>query len=698
MNRFAAIAFSLFFPLLLSAGQPDASRQIDVLLEKKRAEAEIEPNPPISDETFVRRIYLDVAGRIPTIDEAHAFLDSTDPEKRENLIDTLLASEAAVSHTFNFWADILRMREYEGNNRLQTYAYQFWLKDALRRNVPYDDLIRQLITSRGWIWENGATAYYHRDRGMPLDNMSNTIRIFLGTRLECAQCHDHPFDQWTQMDYYQMAAFSYSMDARLWAPTGRKAVEEFRTEFMEEAKKRSPDGTVKPGTEDYLRYRAINQANADLFAFMKFVLARETPQPVKLPHDYQYDDAKPHDEVSPVTMFGEKIDPENVDNLVDAYADWMTSPENPRFTKVITNRLWKRAMGRGLLPSVDEITEQTTSENPELLAFLENRMIELDYDMRAFLREIYNTETYQRELSRGDVPLGLPYHFPGPAMRRLTAEQIWDSFVTLAIPDSDYYMPILGIRVQQLDRLREIHESLHTRTDEELVALVKEATDFYTENYLRVEELAAAHRGALAEKDEEKAATIGKELNGLRNGQRGYIDKMAHGKPIGGSGKSPVVRANFGIGSPALPQEKIKTTQPRPKHRPGSDKEFAAWREVSRDFMRASESPFPAPRGHFLREFGQSDREVIENASHDASVPQALELLNGPIVDSLANPNSVLRQALENSESPDEKIETLFLAVFSRRPTERERNTFEGEPVENVVWVLLNSQQFRFLN
>ena len=185
MNRRSAFALCVLF-LLCSPSRSEESQTIDSILEASWERAGIKPNRPVSDGVFLRRIYLDIAGRIPSLAEADRFLDSTDPEKRTNLIDSLLESEAAVSHQFNFWADILRIKERVGNNRLQTYSYQFWLKDALRRNVPYDELVRQMVTARGWIWENGATGYYHRDRGMPLDNMSNTIRVFLGTRLECA--------------------------------------------------------------------------------------------------------------------------------------------------------------------------------------------------------------------------------------------------------------------------------------------------------------------------------------------------------------------------------------------------------------------------------------------------------------------------------------------------------------------------------
>jgi len=713
MKTVAAIAICIGITWSLSSAALASSEsavtvsgRIDELIGSKLAEAESKPNPPVSDEVFLRRLYLDVAGRIPTLDEALAFLDSDESEKRSLLIDELLASEAAVSHDSNYWADVLRMSELVGNMRLVNYAYSMWLKDALRRNMPYDEMVRAMITARGFLWENGATGYYHRDRGMPLDNMSNTVRIFLGTRLECAQCHDHPFDKWTQMDYFKMAAFSYSMDARLWAPPGRLAIGEYQKEFVAAANARAPGGRMEQGGSDYLRYRGMNQLNADLFAFMKFVYTRETPQTLTLPHDYQYSDADPESAVAPATMYGAPIDADKVDNLIEAYADWMTSTDHPRFAQVIANRLWKRAMGRGLVEPVDEFMDHTadSAHNPELLAYLAERIVDLGFDMRALRREIFNSRAYQSQSTERDVAGGEIYHFPGPLLRRLSAEQLWDSLVTLAIPDSDYFMPGLNLRLTQLDRLRQVRDSFATKTDDALIELAKKYSERYADSYLEIEKLQQRFNAAVAEKDEALIADLRKKLGQVRGEQTAFVRKMAHG------GKQPkgnprLLYDAFGIGGEHLPIEKIVLNQGRPKSKPGTDKQFNDWRAFSTDLMRASELQAPAPRGHFLREFGQSDRERIENYSLQGSVPQALNLLNGPYAEALANPNSLLQQNLAAEESQSKKLDTLFLTTLSRRATPREHELFAAELANDgeaaydaILWVLLNSQQFRFLN
>ena len=683
----------------------EACSRIDQLVSVKLAESNKKFNPPTSDDVFLRRIYLDVAGRIPTLDETRSFLESTEKNKRALLIDELLNSEASVSHDFNYWADLLRINELVGNMRLVTHAYSLWLKDALRSNMPYDEMVRRLITARGFLWENGATGYYHRDRGMPLDNMSNSVRVFLGTRLECAQCHDHPFDKWTQMDYYKMAAFSYSMDARLWAPPGRLAIGKYQKEFLAEANRRAPGGKLKSNGPDYLYYRGINQVNADLFAFMKFVNTRETPQTLTLPHDYQYDDAAPESPVAPATMYGDEIDPKSVDNLIEAYADWLISPKHPRFARVMVNRLWKRAMGRGLVEPVDEFMDHSaaSSQNPALLDYLSERFVELNFDVRALRSEIFQSRAYQSGSTEHDPEANTFYTFPGPLLRRLTAEQLWDSLVTLLIGDSDYYMPSLHVRLSQLDRLRQVRDSFASKDNDELVELAKKYANRYAESYLEVQDLQARFKAAVAAKDEPKIAELRKKIGALRGEQTSFVRKMAHGDRVNGGRPDPLY-ATFGIGGEHLPLEKIVKKLKRPPSRPGNDKAYTEWRNLSAGLMRASELQMPAPRGHFLREFGQSDRENIENASLHGSVPQALELLNGPFAEALANPNSVLQIHLGKGRSTDDKLDILFLSTLSRFPTDSERQLFTNEitkgdvvSFDSILWVLLNSQQFRFV-
>ncbi|HSI61631.1 MAG TPA: DUF1549 domain-containing protein, partial [Candidatus Saccharimonadia bacterium] len=213
---------SLLTPLLvllsaiaLQAAKPDtkqAAREIDAILEKDWQANKLPANAPASDEVFLRRIYLDVAGRIPTHREAEEFLNSKDADKRSKLIDRLLASEGYVQHMYNFLADILRAQSNGQAGAITGTAYTNFIKESLRTNKPYNKFVKEMISAQGDSWDTGAIGYYMRDRGMPLDNLASTARIFLGTRIECAQCHNHPFDKWSQMQFYEMAAFTYGVE------------------------------------------------------------------------------------------------------------------------------------------------------------------------------------------------------------------------------------------------------------------------------------------------------------------------------------------------------------------------------------------------------------------------------------------------------------------------------------------------------
>ncbi|MEM7602633.1 MAG: DUF1549 domain-containing protein [Verrucomicrobiota bacterium] len=172
---------------------------------------------PLSDEQFVRRIYLDIVGRIPTYTETVSFLDDRDQNKRARLIDQLLDTEGFVSHFFNYLSDLLRIREgigMDGLNGLYAGAYADWTKDQIRQNRPWTEWVSDMLTAQGYLWDNPATGYLLTDQGMALCNLSNTFTVFAGTEITCAQCHDHPFEEVYQMDFYKMAAFFGGVNLR----------------------------------------------------------------------------------------------------------------------------------------------------------------------------------------------------------------------------------------------------------------------------------------------------------------------------------------------------------------------------------------------------------------------------------------------------------------------------------------------------
>lgn len=696
--------------------QADASAQIDALLAKLWKERGVKPNPIIDDATYVRRIHLDIAGRIPTQAETQAFTADKAADKRAKLVDKLLASEGYVNHYFNFWADILRVNSNQGGGGGPAATYADYVKESLRKNTPYDQFVRDLISAEHPV---ASTAYYYRDRGMPLDNMANTVRIFLGTRLECAQCHNHPFDKWTQMDFFHMAAFSYGVNFQ----TGYRGP-------MEEAQRAMAQNYKDMSREEMSNLRRAFQEMSRPLRNNNQTISFDGRRNPELPHDYKYEDAKPKEKIGPRTMFGENL--ESVSDgarLVD-YAKWMTSPENPRFSTVIANRLWKQAMGLGLIEPVDEFMDNTTATSPELMDFLTKQMIARKYDMKSFLRMIYNTQAYQRGAVAADLQDPKDFAFTGPMLRRMSAEQIWDSLVTLinAQPDTPDWKRALDAKVRAASN--EMYTAaIASKSTDELIADARRIAEKQKDIQKELEQLQKEQNAARERKDAEKTRELTRRANDLNNQLRIMVYDTVY--------KPAIEKAKIEVAALKLPEnlgeiemnsamfddngrptqklrQQIDDAEQRLIAKQLDELKIADERErrSMRDFFRMANSNWlraanlqsPAPAGHFLQQFGQSDRETIQNAEAQASVPQALTMLNGNIFDSVTNQFSVLGRNIRAAEGPEAKIDTLFLTLLSRQPDADEKKTIladletRGEELyKDVAFALVNSQEFLFV-
>lgn len=583
---------------------------------------------PATDATFMRRAYLDVIGRIPTVEEARGFLNSPAEDKRSRLIDKLLASDGYGKHWFHFWADLLRVSTDGAVTRsgIVGSAYTEWIQRALRDNMPYDQFVRDLVARQGNIWEPenaGAVGFYERDFGMALDHFSSLMRVFAGTRMECAQCHDHPFDRWTQKDFYQMAAFTHDVRAGKY-PAIYEAIK---------GPKRS----------------AINVITIP----MRFASVLPRPYPLKLPHDYAYDDAKPFQVVTAETVFGDKVTAQDGRNGAELFADWLTATDNPRFTRVIVNRLWSQLFGAPLgPPPLDDLRDDTKAWNPDLEASLIGLMQELKYDLRGFLATVMKSKAYQRRCLTEEYQPGASVHFAAPFLRRMSAEQAWDSLITLIVDDPERPMTRRQIyRTRYLADLRN-RASKIDGNPEAVVAWLKsgEGRQF------------VAARGR--EKDPNAEAQI-KALQEIADREFAALDRL-------------------------------KSTLPN------RSADFAAWKSLHHELYRASELESPAPPGHFLRTFGQSDRMQISNANHDASVSQALASMNGELTAGVANPFSSLSRAATESVRLEAQLETLYLGILGRLPTDDEERKLlptlqEPGGVPFISGALLNCTEFLFI-
>lgn len=589
-------------PARLADVQKTAAR-IDHLIEANYAKHSVRPNSRISDAVFCRRTYLHLAGRIPKYEESLAFARSKQPDKRAALIDQLLNSHDHVSHMFNYWGDVLRLQDHPLNRNQIAQPYHEWIKKSLAENTPYDQWVKQMITAEGRIWENPAVGYAMRDSGMKLDHVDNTVQVFLGTQIGCAQCHDHPFDRWTQKEFYQMAAFLEGSQTRIFAgdktrfPAGNP-VERVKNEMKAIDAKYNTNGTFN------------RMLTANLFS------AYENPgRRLRLPHDYQYDNGKANDVVVAKPIFGAEAKVENGQSPKAVFADWLTSPQNPRFAKNIANRMWKKAFGVGLIDPVNDIRDESVCSNPELLDYLTAELIRLKFDVRELQRIICNTEAWQREAEVRESTAEDLYQFPGPTLRRMSAEQLWDSLLTMAVYNFESFT-----RPSTAGLANAISLDLRTAKAQQ----VKTAADVFDAKYSE-----QAERKLTVQRNSYKNRTI---------------------------------------------------------------------------LARASELPLPLPSAHFIRQFGQGDRELIEAATTDGSVSQILAMFNGEITHMMLEAGSVIYDDTIRAQSVDARIDVIFLTILSRRATSSEDAIARAEIKSsgaagygNIIWALINTKEFLFI-
>jgi hypothetical protein len=569
-----------------------SANRIDSLVEVDLRNARIQPNAPSTDEQFLRRIYLDTNGTIPTAKQAKHFLRSRSASKRIALVDRLLGQPGYGSQMYNWLADIMRLVDrVNGNTYLRPYSD--WVKQSLRDNDPWDEVVNDLLSSEGKVWENPAVGFVLRDPGMPLDNLNNAVRMFMGTRIGCAQCHDHPFDRWTQKEFYQLAAFTGGTEYRL----ARTNMSKLKNGVIDKA---APGGNR---SKEARLGRSIVRLN-------RAAIWNNEKKQLKFPADYQYDDAKPGQLATPIFLFNSKKAAYTLPQRRQIFADWVTARDNDRFALTIANRLWKKAMGIGLIEPVDDMMDNTEATNPALMEFLASEVKRLNFDLKEFQRIIYYSKTYQRQVTYSDLDPEKEYRFPGPILRRMTAEQVWDSLLTLTLenpdailrPDDSQYTSIIDIDLKT--------------TAQQVIQKAKQLDEY-------------------------------NKAQGQARRKRLY---------------------------------------------------------KGQELVRASELPQPLPEGHFVRQFGQSDRAIISDSHTEGTVPQLLTMFNGPVTHMMLERGSVIYNEVTDLKIIDDQLDVIFLSLLGRTPSEREvasakREMRQAGPAGygNVIWALLNTREFLFI-
>jgi hypothetical protein len=350
---------------------PKPTNFIDEAVFAKLKTIGMPPSPLCDDATFIRRAGLDIAGRVPTLEETRRFIADADPKKREKFIDSLLASAEYADFFANKWSALLRNKRTKPADARGTFAFHAWIRDAMLANKPYDQFVREVVAASGEIEENPPVAWYRQVKE-PQQQLEDTAQLFLGMRLQCAQCHHHPYEKWSQQDYYSFSAF--------FSQVGRKAT------------------TTKENEMIFHKRGAATAVN------------KKTKQPVK---------------PAGLGAVPQEITPEDDPRL--ALADWMSSKDNPFFAKALVNRYWKHFFNRGIVEPEDDMRETNPPSNPELLDALAKRFVSSGYDLKDLIREMTRSQTYQFSAMPNEFNKNDRQNFSRYYPRRLPAEVLFDA-------------------------------------------------------------------------------------------------------------------------------------------------------------------------------------------------------------------------------------------------------------------------------
>ncbi len=363
---------SALIPLGADVGElPAAKNFIDEGIFAGLKEIGLPPSPICDDATFLRRVSLDIAGRLPTVEEAEAFLASTEPDKRERWIDDLLRSPDYADYFANKWTTLLKNRRDDASDITSNFAFHSWVRDSLLENKPYDQFVRELLAATGTIMGNPPVAWYKRVKE-PNQQIEDVAQLFLGVRMQCAQCHHHPFERWSQSDYYGLVAF--------FSRIGRKP-------------------TAVRGED--LIFHQRGDAGA------KHARSGELIPPSAL-----------GDAIPPIA-------PDDDPRL--RLADWMARPDNPFFAKAVVNRYWKHFFRRGLIEPEDDIRDSNPPSNPEVLAGLERHFVDSGFDLRELIRVITQSHTYQLSAQPNEHNAADSQNFSHFYPKRMQAEVLLDA-------------------------------------------------------------------------------------------------------------------------------------------------------------------------------------------------------------------------------------------------------------------------------
>jgi hypothetical protein len=564
------ILLTVFFLPALSF----ASNGLDLVLKEFYSKNSVKGDSSLVDDyTWIRRVYIDLAGRIPKIQEIDDFLKNKNSDKKQKLVDKILSSEDYVNNYYNFWADLFRIRPERLSDDvglLKSYPYMGYLKKFIRQDQSYKDFVFSLLTAKGRYTDNAATGYMLRDNGMPLDNLATSLQIFIGKDIACAQCHDDPFQDYTQKQFYQMASFFNGLDNR-----------ERRKDYGDVIKK------IDEQIKDITKKDRIDNNVRQLLSSNLFNLKDDDSKQLKLPHDYKYSDSKPFDVVEPVSLDG-NVKNVKQDKRISA-SEWIVNHSD--FSHTISNRLWQNIVGKGLVQTETNFSIDENNKG-KILQFIGDYFVKNNYSIKSVLRLITTSDFYSRKAYNKNVE---EFEQQSVLVKRMSSYQIWDSLLTLVIPDVNY----TRLSFDEYSNLIEIDWN-------------------------------------------------------VVNGQM-LLDRMKQ-----------ITEYDRSLNSNFLKYKNI---------------------DLVRSSFVLNKNSFV---GQFLKEYGSSDRILIDSSNDKGSITQVLTIMNSPIMEILLNKKSqIFVDASKNKDN-------IILSILSRPASIQENGILQKAETNDVVWALINSREFIF--
>ncbi|WP_166828223.1 DUF1553 domain-containing protein [Thalassoroseus pseudoceratinae] len=699
---------------IVSVGSAAEIPSLDEVLqaELERGGVDSEPLSPVDDLAYLRRVSVDLIGRIPTGAEIDEYMAWPKSVRRQEVVEKLLQHERFSDRWTAFYADLLRLRSNaEGGAALIAYVH-----NAVEEGMPYDELARRLISSGGKAGAVPEVGFILGDDADPMALAGITSQVFMGIRISCAQCHDHPFDKWTQKDFYGFAAY-FGKTRRQERRINDRVLGVYTTELPQstvmwppegaaDTEKRQPMPPVFPISfvEEESRYRPLARLN-------QLRQKDEAPEPVAS-NEPSLDDllagaAKKAERqtdgsLGSLDVFDEaKNDVRGIDLKAAAYrnselraklAELITDPRNPYFSRSFVNRVWAELVGRGFVEPIDDFSENNPATHPETLAFLADEFVANGFDLRKLVKMIVLSDAYRRSRADG-LPeaerLALERNFQAAPMRRMISEVLYDSIITAG--------HLFEVKHPE-------GQNLKTVWKESRLTKKPSGND-------------SIDLAAIQTKPKTNAA-MSKTMSGpqaMSSKQSGYDFEKA-------------IEIDFdAVLADAKTEDAIEVEQMTVKTPEELEAERLA-NEMKRQrmgyvdvFTRAivDDNPVystamrmqsPAPDGHFVRVFGQTDRNEL-GAERDQSptMRQALMILNGKLTNEAARVGELEPiYPYISGESPDldSAIRLAYREILTRKPTKsdlengREVIGFAETPKQGLAdlrWVLLNSHEFRFL-